>query len=135
MRSAHPRTRTPMRRPRDSDVDLLIGTSGWTYDSWEGPFYPPELSRTDWLAWYGTQFATAEINGSFIGRPRLRLSENGANEHRRILCLHGRPPSSSRTGNGLRKPAQTRLRSWVASAGARTQTRAGPVPTAGALRG
>lgn len=60
-----------MRRPRDSDVDLLIGTSGWTYDSWEGPFYPPELSRKAWLAWYGTQFATAEINGSFYRTPSL----------------------------------------------------------------
>jgi hypothetical protein len=24
----------------DSVADVVVGTSGWTYDSWKGPFYP-----------------------------------------------------------------------------------------------
>jgi len=50
---------------------LLIGTSGWTYDGWRGPFYPKELPKKDWLAWYATRFPTAEINGSFYRTPSL----------------------------------------------------------------
>jgi len=49
--------------------ETLIGTSGWTYDSWRGPFYPSEVAKKDWLAWYASQFGTAEINGSFYRTP------------------------------------------------------------------
>lgn len=50
---------------------IFIGTSGWTYDGWRGPFYPKDVPKTRWLAWYATQFATAEINGSFYRTPSL----------------------------------------------------------------
>ena len=49
--------------------EALIGTSGWAYDGWRGPFYPRELAKKDWLAWYAAQFRTAEINGSFYRTP------------------------------------------------------------------
>jgi uncharacterized protein YecE (DUF72 family) len=48
-----------------------IGTSGWTYDGWRGPFYPDNVSKKDWLRWYGTQFDSTEINGSFYRTPSL----------------------------------------------------------------
>ena len=44
---------------------VWIGTSGWTYDGWRGPFYPTDLTKTKWLCWYASQFPTTEINGSF----------------------------------------------------------------------
>jgi uncharacterized protein YecE (DUF72 family) len=50
---------------------VWIGTSGWTYDGWRGPFYPADLPRKDWLSWYAAQFASAEINGSFYRTPSL----------------------------------------------------------------
>ena len=50
---------------------IRIGTSGWTYDGWRGPFYPSEVSKKRWLAWYATQFNTTEINGSFYRTPSL----------------------------------------------------------------
>src|SRR5262249_45812259 len=134
-RSGDGRTRTPMRRPRDSDVDLLIGTPAGPMTVGRGRFTRPSFPEKTGLPGTEHSFQRLRSTAPFIGRPRLRLVEDCANGQRRILWFHGRPPSSSRTGNGLRKPAQTRLRSWVASAGARTQTRAGPVPTAGALRG
>ncbi|MCC6887388.1 MAG: DUF72 domain-containing protein [Hyphomicrobiales bacterium] len=65
------------RPPGAADVagakpgEALIGTSGWTYDGWRGPFYPAPLPKTQWLAWYATQFATTEINGSFYRTPSL----------------------------------------------------------------
>lgn len=54
----------------------FIGTSGWTYDGWQGPFYPKEVPKKDWLRWYGKQFRTAEINGSFYRTPSLEAVRN-----------------------------------------------------------
>ena len=28
---------------------IFIGTSGWTYDGWRGPFYPKGVAKKDWL--------------------------------------------------------------------------------------
>lgn len=47
-----------------------VGTSGWSYANWQGPFYPPGLKRTDWLAHYAGQFRSVEINNSFYHLPR-----------------------------------------------------------------
>lgn len=66
-------TRKPalQRRSRVQKGRVLVGTSGWTYDGWRGPFYPEDVRKADWLRYYGTQFATAEINGSFYRTPSL----------------------------------------------------------------
>lgn len=50
---------------------LWIGTSGWTYKGWRGPFYPEKLAVKNWLRWYAEQFPTTEINGSFYRTPSL----------------------------------------------------------------
>ena len=50
---------------------VYIGTSGWTYDGWRGPFYPNDVPKKDWLRWYATQFSATEINGSFYRTPSL----------------------------------------------------------------
>jgi uncharacterized protein YecE (DUF72 family) len=50
---------------------VRIGTSGWTYDGWRGPFYPPDVPKKDWLRWYAIRFPTTEINGSFYRTPSL----------------------------------------------------------------
>jgi uncharacterized protein YecE (DUF72 family) len=50
---------------------VYVGTSGWTYDGWRGPFYPRELAKRHWLAFYSGQFSSAEINGSFYRTPSL----------------------------------------------------------------
>ncbi|MDQ4136349.1 MAG: DUF72 domain-containing protein, partial [Pseudomonadota bacterium] len=48
---------------------LRIGTSGWHYASWRGPFYPAALKPADFLAYYRTRFSSAEINNSFYRLP------------------------------------------------------------------
>jgi len=58
----------------------FIGTSGWTYDGWRGPFYPKEVPKKDWLSWYATQFPTTEINGSFYRTPSLEAVRNWRNQ-------------------------------------------------------
>jgi uncharacterized protein YecE (DUF72 family) len=48
---------------------ILIGTSGWHYESWRGPFFPKGLLLKDQLQFYGSQFATTELNGVFYRTP------------------------------------------------------------------
>ena len=48
-----------------------IGTSGWTYKGWKGPFYPSTVRTNEWLKYYASRFTTTEINGSFYRTPSL----------------------------------------------------------------
>jgi uncharacterized protein YecE (DUF72 family) len=48
---------------------VLIGTSGWHYDSWRGPFYPAGLPLKSQLQYYASQFQTTELNGVFYRTP------------------------------------------------------------------
>ena len=50
-------------------AQLWIGTSGWSYDHWQGPFYPPGLPQEDWLSYYQEHFDTVEINNTFYQLP------------------------------------------------------------------
>jgi uncharacterized protein YecE (DUF72 family) len=52
-------------------VAVRIGTSGWSYPSWRGPFFPREVMVKHHLQYYATQFATAELNGVFYRTPSL----------------------------------------------------------------
>lgn len=56
---------------------VRIGTSGWSYDDWVGPFYPVSLrhSPEDWLAFYATRFRTVEINSTYYAFPGEHLVE------------------------------------------------------------
>ncbi len=47
-----------------------IGTSGWTYPSWRGVFYPENLPSRDCLAYYAREFSTTEVNYSFYHLPK-----------------------------------------------------------------
>lgn len=53
-----------------------IGTSGWHYDHWEGPFYPEGTSKKDQLPYYTNIFNTVEINNSFYQLPSESTFEN-----------------------------------------------------------
>src|SRR2546423_1684655 len=48
---------------------VYIGTSGFTYKSWNAHFYPPELPTRLQLEFYATQFPTVEINTTFYRLP------------------------------------------------------------------
>lgn len=48
---------------------VYIGTSGWSYKSWEKSFYPAKLRATQHFEFYATQFPTVEINLTFYRLP------------------------------------------------------------------
>lgn len=49
---------------------IQVGTSGWSYDHWQGVLYPPGTAVRDRLAFYVAQFRTVEINATFYRWPR-----------------------------------------------------------------
>lgn len=51
-------------------AQILIGTSGWTYPSWKGTFYPEDLPSARFLEFYTKRFPTTEVNYSFYHLPR-----------------------------------------------------------------
>jgi uncharacterized protein YecE (DUF72 family) len=48
---------------------ILVGTSGWSYQSWRGPFFPVQLPAKHHLEFYSSQFETVELNGVFYRMP------------------------------------------------------------------
>jgi uncharacterized protein YecE (DUF72 family) len=48
---------------------IHIGTSGWSYRSWRGPFFPKEVKVKDHLRFYAGHFDTTELNGVFYRTP------------------------------------------------------------------
>ncbi len=48
---------------------VYVGTSGWTYDDWSGPFYPDDVRGADRLAFYAARFQTVEVNATFYRLP------------------------------------------------------------------
>ncbi len=54
-----------MKRP----AAIHIGTSGWHYQHWRGPFYPPKLPASKMLEFYTQQFDTVELNNTFYRLP------------------------------------------------------------------
>lgn len=55
---------------------IHIGTSGWHYDHWKGPFYPDDISAAEMLGFYAGHLGTVEINNSFYQLPEDKtLSE------------------------------------------------------------
>jgi uncharacterized protein YecE (DUF72 family) len=57
-------------------VQVLAGTSGFSFDAWKGPFYPEKIAGKQMLAFYASRLLTVEINGSFYKLPTEKtLSE------------------------------------------------------------
>ena len=49
--------------------DIRIGTSGWSYDHWDGVFYSKGLSAKSRLDYYAQKLDTVEVNYSFYRLP------------------------------------------------------------------
>jgi uncharacterized protein YecE (DUF72 family) len=56
--------------------NIRIGTSGWHYKHWRGPFYPGDLPAAEMLSFYARHFDTVEINNSFYRLPAVATFES-----------------------------------------------------------
>src|ERR1044071_2157480 len=75
-------------------MQVLTGTSGFSYPAWRGSFYPAKLSTTKMLAYYAGKLDAVEINNTFYPLPP--------------------PPPNRRKDLGVLAPF---LAKWTAAAG------------------
>ncbi len=52
---------------------LLLGTQGFSFDDWVGPFYPAGTPKRAFLESYAEQFPSVEIDATFYGTPRAQV--------------------------------------------------------------
>lgn len=51
------------------NAKIHIGTQGWNYDGWVGPFYPAGTRKREMLGLYSKIFDTVEIDSTFYAIP------------------------------------------------------------------
>ena len=51
---------------------IRIGTQGWNYDAWVGPFFPSGTRSVDFLAIYARAFDTVEVDSTFYAVPAAK---------------------------------------------------------------
>lgn len=61
-------------------MDYFVGTSGYSYKEWKGPFYPPDLPARDMLRFYSSRLAAVEVNNTFYRMPSVKLMESWAEQ-------------------------------------------------------
>lgn len=57
---------------------VRVGCSGWGYDDWVGPFYPPGTPPGEFLERYARVFDLAEVDSSFYRSPSPFLTRRWA---------------------------------------------------------
>jgi len=55
---------------------IHVGTSGWHYQHWKGPFYPQGISQNQYLPYYADYLQTVEINNTFYRLPEKDTISN-----------------------------------------------------------
>ncbi|MDE3150741.1 MAG: DUF72 domain-containing protein [Gemmatimonadota bacterium] len=51
---------------------MHLGTQGWNYDAWVGPFYPPRTRAVEYLTVYARAFDTVEVDSTFYAVPAAK---------------------------------------------------------------
>jgi uncharacterized protein YecE (DUF72 family) len=93
----------PEEEPLSADAGrrIFVGTSGYSFADWVGPFYPPGTRPGDFLAYYSRRFAAVEVNATYYRVPppgaiaamerktppgfRFMVKVNQAMTHERLL--------------------------------------------------
>jgi uncharacterized protein YecE (DUF72 family) len=75
-----------------AEATIHVGTSGYSFADWVGPFYPEGTKRGDFLAYYARHFGCVEVNSTYYRIPRpevLSLMERKTPEgFRFVVKLH-----------------------------------------------
>jgi uncharacterized protein YecE (DUF72 family) len=65
---------------------IYVGTCGFSYKDWIGPFYPPRIRNEEMLPHYARRFLAVEIDTSYYGVPQPRS----------IVSMNARTPPNFR---------------------------------------
>ena len=69
------------------NLQYYIGCSGWSYSSWQGPFYPKGIENSKWLRYYSKVFNYVEIDSSFYRIPNEFMVKNWYKELQKTFDL------------------------------------------------
>jgi len=58
---------------KEAKGSIRLGTQGFAFDDWVGPFYPAGTPKTAYLEQYARHFATVEVDSTFYGSPRAQV--------------------------------------------------------------
>lgn len=59
---------------------VRVGTSGYSYKEWKGPFYPEKIKSSEMLGHYSRQLDTVEINNTFYRMPSEKVLAGWASQ-------------------------------------------------------
>ncbi|HEV7922547.1 MAG TPA: DUF72 domain-containing protein, partial [Thermoanaerobaculia bacterium] len=59
-------------------MPIRLGTQGWNYDGWVGPFYPPGSRAADYLSLYARAFDAVEVDSTFYAIPSAKTVRDWA---------------------------------------------------------
>ncbi|HEX9982634.1 MAG TPA: DUF72 domain-containing protein [Thermoanaerobaculia bacterium] len=59
-------------------MPIRLGTQGWNYDAWVGPFYPIGTRTADYLFLYARAFDAVEVDSTFYAIPSARTVRSWA---------------------------------------------------------
>jgi len=61
-------------------MNVLVGTSGFAFKEWKGPFYPKDLKDDGMLGYYAGRYPTVEINNTFYRLPKEHVLQDWASQ-------------------------------------------------------
>jgi uncharacterized protein YecE (DUF72 family) len=64
--------------PPDPSARILVGTSGYSFRDWVGPFYPPGMKSSGFLRHYAAHFPVVEVNATYYAIPDPGVTERMA---------------------------------------------------------
>jgi uncharacterized protein YecE (DUF72 family) len=59
---------------------IMVGTCGWSYQDWDGHFYPAGTRPADYLPHYAERYPVVEVDSSFYRCPTPRMIESWRNK-------------------------------------------------------
>lgn len=70
-----------VHEPKREEVNMIrVGTAGYSYADWVGPFYPEGMKSGGMLEYYASYFSFVEVNSTYYHMPGLKLFEGMNNK-------------------------------------------------------
>lgn len=86
-------------------MPIRLGTQGWNYDGWVGPFYPIGARAADYLSLYAKAFDTVEVDSTFYAIPSAKTVRDWASRVPAGFTFALKLPKEITHDNRLRDPA------------------------------
>ena len=83
--------------------NVRLGTQGWNYPAWTGPFYPEGTRAADFLATYARAFNTVEVDSTFYAVPPSKTIRDWAARTPADFKFALKMPQEITHENGLRE--------------------------------